>query len=272
MSDSRACVLLLHGDADRHIPVAHGRLLAASAPRAHYLELHEEDHLSLPMRIDLLAPMVEQWFAANPQPQVHCPAPLQLPAGNDIRAALSPTLRRIQPAKADGGGDVGGGIEVQRQFGRRNVRAVLQRTFARHGPQTLVATETCLRPTRPGNGGRQAAHTGISTRRRCPLRAPRRATVADARWPVPVGRNPGPGRGDVGPGSAPPAPAPGWRRAPAAIRGLRPRPPPGPAIVAAAARPARRGRPAPCWRRYCWPGARSAAARLSPLRRNSCFA
>lgn len=90
VSDSRACVLLLHGDADRHIPVAHGRLLAASAPRAHYLELHEEDHLSLPMRIDLLAPMVEQWFAANPQPQAQCPVPLQLPAGNDIRASLNP--------------------------------------------------------------------------------------------------------------------------------------------------------------------------------------
>lgn len=90
VSDSRACVLLLHGDADRHIPVAHGRLLAASAPRAHYLELHEEDHLSLPMRIDLLAPMVEQWFAANPQPQAQCPAPLQLPAGSDIRASLNP--------------------------------------------------------------------------------------------------------------------------------------------------------------------------------------
>ncbi|HYG08192.1 MAG TPA: alpha/beta hydrolase [Stenotrophomonas sp.] len=89
VTDTRACVLLLHGDADRHIPVAHGRLLAASAPRAHYLELHGENHLSLPMRVDLLAPMVEQWFAANPQAQAQCPAPLQLPAGDAIRADLN---------------------------------------------------------------------------------------------------------------------------------------------------------------------------------------
>lgn len=88
--DARACVLLLHGDADHHIPVSHGRLLATSAPRAHYLELHDEDHLSLPMRLDLLAPMVTQWFEANPASQAQCPAPLQLPAGEEIRAALNP--------------------------------------------------------------------------------------------------------------------------------------------------------------------------------------
>jgi len=90
VEDTRACVLLLHGDADRHIPVAHGRALALAAPRARYLELHGEDHLSLPMRVDLLEPMVAQWFAANPQPQAQCPAPMQLPAGENLRAALSP--------------------------------------------------------------------------------------------------------------------------------------------------------------------------------------
>lgn len=57
-----ACVLLVHGTADRHVPVAHGRALAAAAPHARYLELEGEDHLSLPMRLDRLAPTVIDWF------------------------------------------------------------------------------------------------------------------------------------------------------------------------------------------------------------------
>ena len=57
-----ACVLLVHGAADRHVPVAHGRALAAAAPHARYVELDGEDHLSLPMRLDRLAPTVVDWF------------------------------------------------------------------------------------------------------------------------------------------------------------------------------------------------------------------
>ncbi|UNT98246.1 alpha/beta hydrolase family protein [Xanthomonas translucens] len=73
-----ACLLLLHGSDDQHIPVAHGRLLALDAPRAHYLEMPGENHLSLPMRLDLLAPTVEDWFAELPvqRHDGHCPAPL----------------------------------------------------------------------------------------------------------------------------------------------------------------------------------------------------
>ena len=56
------CPLLVHGDADRHVPVAHGRALAASAPHARYIELAGEDHLSLPMQLDALAPAVVDWF------------------------------------------------------------------------------------------------------------------------------------------------------------------------------------------------------------------
>lgn len=56
------CPLLVHGDADRHVPVAHGRALAASAPHARYIELPGEDHLSLPMQLDALAPAVLDWF------------------------------------------------------------------------------------------------------------------------------------------------------------------------------------------------------------------
>lgn len=57
-----SCPLLVHGDADRHVPVQHGRALAASAPHARYIEMPGEDHLSLPMQLDLLAPAVLEWF------------------------------------------------------------------------------------------------------------------------------------------------------------------------------------------------------------------
>jgi len=63
------CVLLVHGDADRHVPVSHGRALAAAVPGARYLELAGEDHLSLPMRLDRLAPTVVDWFDAPACPQ-----------------------------------------------------------------------------------------------------------------------------------------------------------------------------------------------------------
>ena len=57
-----SCVLLLHGREDQHVPVAHGRALAAAAPRAHYIEVAGEDHISLPMRLDLLGPTVIDWL------------------------------------------------------------------------------------------------------------------------------------------------------------------------------------------------------------------
>ena len=57
-----SCVLLLHGREDRHVPVTHGRALAATAPDAHYIEVVGEDHISLPMRLDRLQPTVTDWF------------------------------------------------------------------------------------------------------------------------------------------------------------------------------------------------------------------
>ena len=56
------CPLLVHGDADRHVPVAHGRALAASSPHARYIEIPGQDHLSLPMQLDALMPVVLDWF------------------------------------------------------------------------------------------------------------------------------------------------------------------------------------------------------------------
>lgn len=73
-----SCVLLLHGREDRHVPVAHGRALAAAAPRAHYIEVPGEDHISLPMRLDLLAPTVVDWLDNAHPSRKACPSPLAL--------------------------------------------------------------------------------------------------------------------------------------------------------------------------------------------------
>lgn len=56
------CVLLVHGRDDQHIPVSQGRALAAAAPQARYLEMAGEDHLTLPMRLDRLSGVVNDWF------------------------------------------------------------------------------------------------------------------------------------------------------------------------------------------------------------------
>ncbi len=67
----------LHGRDDAHVPVAHGRALAAAAPRARYLELAGEDHLSLPIRLDRLGPTVLDWFERTPSSDGgRCPQPL----------------------------------------------------------------------------------------------------------------------------------------------------------------------------------------------------
>lgn len=89
-----ACVLLMHGDADRHIPVAHGRSLAAMSGRVQYLEMPGEDHLSLPMRLDVLGPLVEQWLAGVGASGASCPESPALPA-----TYLSTQSLRTQPGQ-----------------------------------------------------------------------------------------------------------------------------------------------------------------------------
>ncbi|MDC7807395.1 alpha/beta fold hydrolase [Luteimonas sp BLCC-B24] len=76
LAGTPACVLLVHGSADRHVPVAHGRALAAAVPEARYLELAGEDHLSLPMQLERLAPSVIDWFGAPA-----CPTTARVAAG-----------------------------------------------------------------------------------------------------------------------------------------------------------------------------------------------
>lgn len=89
LAQAPACVLLIHGRDDQHIPVAHGRLLAAAAPRARYIEVAGEDHLSLPMRLDRLAPTVIDWFERTPTASRDCPQPL--PVAASIAAPGTPT-------------------------------------------------------------------------------------------------------------------------------------------------------------------------------------
>lgn len=79
-----ACALLVHGREDEHVPVAHGRALAAAAPRVHYIEVPGEDHISLPMRLDRLAPTVIDWLD-NASPSRFCPPPLALAEANPVR-------------------------------------------------------------------------------------------------------------------------------------------------------------------------------------------
>lgn len=73
---TRACVLVVHGEGDQHIPVSQGRRLGRASPRTQYLEAHGEDHITLPMRLDLLGSVVDGWLQEQAQaPPGLCPAP-----------------------------------------------------------------------------------------------------------------------------------------------------------------------------------------------------
>lgn len=90
LAQVQGCVLLVHGREDRHVPVAHGRALAAASPRARYIEVPGEDHISLPMRLDLLAPTVIDWLdnaGGRAEAPSYCPPALAIaqPAGETHR-------------------------------------------------------------------------------------------------------------------------------------------------------------------------------------------
>lgn len=82
VADTRACVLLLHGQEDAHVPVGQGRRIAAASDRVHYIELRGEDHISLPLRLDLLGGVVDDWLAHDDHVGGACPAP-ELPVQAD---------------------------------------------------------------------------------------------------------------------------------------------------------------------------------------------
>ncbi len=82
VADTRACVLLLHGQNDAHVRVEQGRALAAASDRVQYIELRNEDHISLPLRVDLLGSVVDDWLAHDAHASDRCPSP-ELPAEAD---------------------------------------------------------------------------------------------------------------------------------------------------------------------------------------------
>lgn len=75
LADTRACVLLLHGQDDQHVQVSQGRRLAAASPRVHYIEMRGEDHITLPLRVDLLGGVVDDWLAQEGRAGAQCASP-----------------------------------------------------------------------------------------------------------------------------------------------------------------------------------------------------
>ena len=62
LAKSQTCTLLLHGARDTWIPPAASCSLAAAAPQARYVELPDEAHLTLPLRMDWLADPIADWL------------------------------------------------------------------------------------------------------------------------------------------------------------------------------------------------------------------
>ncbi len=93
VADTRACVLLLHGQNDAHVRVDQGRKLAAASDRVHYIELRGEDHITLPLRLDLLGGVVDDWLAHDAHAGDRCPSP-QLPAEADRLAMAAAVAAR----------------------------------------------------------------------------------------------------------------------------------------------------------------------------------
>lgn len=74
LAATSACTLLIHGGRDRHVGVQHGRRLAAGVAALQYRELPQEDHITLPLRIDWLGGPVAYWMrAVAAGPAESCP-------------------------------------------------------------------------------------------------------------------------------------------------------------------------------------------------------
>lgn len=76
LATTTTCTLLLHGADDRYVPAAAAHSLADASPLVHYRELPDENHLSLPLRIDWLARPVAAWLAQAARGECE---PLRLP-------------------------------------------------------------------------------------------------------------------------------------------------------------------------------------------------
>ncbi|MFC3716554.1 alpha/beta fold hydrolase [Luteimonas soli] len=77
LATTATCTLLLHGARDRYIPIDVGRSLADASALVHYRELPDENHVSLPLRIEWLARPLDAWLQEVADGKC---GPLQLPA------------------------------------------------------------------------------------------------------------------------------------------------------------------------------------------------
>lgn len=94
LASTSACTLLIHGGRDRHVGVQHGRRLAAGVTALQYRELPQEDHITLPLRIDWLGAPVAYWMrAVAASPAQACPR-LQL-AADPLPSAVPPRPGRL---------------------------------------------------------------------------------------------------------------------------------------------------------------------------------
>lgn len=98
VADSAACVLVVHGDEDGHVPAAQGRRLALASPRTHYIEMRGEDHVTLPMRLDLLGGIIDDWLQRGRGPEGTCPAP-QMPMQANLMALHAAAPSATPPAQ-----------------------------------------------------------------------------------------------------------------------------------------------------------------------------
>ena len=111
LASTATCTLLLHGANDRYIPVAAAHVLAGASRLVRYRELADENHLSLPLRIDWLARPVAAWLQQTATGKCE---PLQLPPdpladGGPSRfagagAAIPAAGSRARPAVLPGAG------------------------------------------------------------------------------------------------------------------------------------------------------------------------
>jgi hypothetical protein len=102
LATTATCTLLLHGADDRYVSVAAGRKLADASPLVRYGELPDENHLSLPLRIDWLARPIAGWMKLAARGECE---PLRLPpdplaGGGPSRFAVSDANKPIAEPNA----------------------------------------------------------------------------------------------------------------------------------------------------------------------------
>ncbi|SEL50551.1 Lysophospholipase, alpha-beta hydrolase superfamily [Pseudoxanthomonas sp. GM95] len=79
IASASSCVLLVHGARDSWIAPRQAEHLHAASPRSALLMLPEDDHISAPLRLDLLAEPLLAWLSATPPRGQPCPTPLLAP-------------------------------------------------------------------------------------------------------------------------------------------------------------------------------------------------